>query len=310
MDISQIISVVKITELQSFSKAADALYVSQSALSLRIRKLEEELGFAIFERGHQKLSLTTPGEAFYEYSLPLVRDWDTLNEQIAQYNGYNPSTIRVGVIPTARDRKILDPILDFISSNESLKIELLFNTANCIMDMIRSGEIDVGIAALNESLEYPDRPTMNYCYLRSEETCLLVSKQNPLSKLDSITLSEVEKHAFVGYSNDNLNISDVQRTKNLYGINPTFNLITEDINTCYDMVERNMGVRLDPICIARNHDVVAIHLDPPILDSHIHMMYLNRNADSGKIRKFKDHIFKHYNTTEAKSVRTAPYLGE
>ena len=66
MNILQVKYVLEIAKYQNISRAADALYVSQPALSLQIKKLEEELGFALFVRTPHGVRLSQNGEIFRE----------------------------------------------------------------------------------------------------------------------------------------------------------------------------------------------------------------------------------------------------
>ena len=65
MTIHQLQSFLAVAEKQSFTAAADALYISQSALSQQIRQLEHQLGFQLFDRSTRQVTLTEAGRSFY-----------------------------------------------------------------------------------------------------------------------------------------------------------------------------------------------------------------------------------------------------
>ena len=72
MTIHQLQSFLAVAEKQSFTAAADALYISQSALSQQIRQLEHQLGFQLFDRSTRQVTLTEAGRSFYRNAAAAV----------------------------------------------------------------------------------------------------------------------------------------------------------------------------------------------------------------------------------------------
>ena len=72
MTIHQLQSFLAVAEKQSFTAAADTLYISQSALSQQIRQLEHQLGFQLFDRSTRQVTLTEAGRSFYRNAQQLL----------------------------------------------------------------------------------------------------------------------------------------------------------------------------------------------------------------------------------------------
>ncbi|WP_226658835.1 LysR family transcriptional regulator [Pseudalkalibacillus hwajinpoensis] len=85
---------IKIADERSFTRAAKALFVSQPALSKQMKKLEEELGFSLFNRSVRGVELTMKGKAFYEDVKPL---FSKINQTVDRYKKYDE--IRLGSTP-------------------------------------------------------------------------------------------------------------------------------------------------------------------------------------------------------------------
>lgn len=85
---------IKIAEERSFTSAAKALFVSQPALSKQMKKLEEEIGFSLFNRSVKGVELTTKGKAFYEDIRPL---FSQINQTVDRYKKFDQ--IRFGSTP-------------------------------------------------------------------------------------------------------------------------------------------------------------------------------------------------------------------
>ncbi|ALI56192.1 DNA-binding transcriptional regulator, LysR family [Celeribacter marinus] len=91
MDITLIKTFIEVANTGSFVAACDRLYVTQSAVSLRIQRLEDSLGHAVFMRSKAGAVLTPAGEQFWHYALSLVKIWEEARQQIAIPEGFTKS---------------------------------------------------------------------------------------------------------------------------------------------------------------------------------------------------------------------------
>ncbi len=91
MDITLIKSFLEVAASGSFVASADRLYVTQSAVSLRIKRLEDELGKPLFTRNRAGAELTDAGREFEKYALSLLRVWEEAKQQVAIPPGYTQS---------------------------------------------------------------------------------------------------------------------------------------------------------------------------------------------------------------------------
>ena len=82
MQLRDIQYVVTIADMQSFSKAAEALYISQPALSQYIKRIENELSFSLYERHNGKCVLTPPGEILLQKGSDILSQFDTMIEEM------------------------------------------------------------------------------------------------------------------------------------------------------------------------------------------------------------------------------------
>ncbi|MBM7066336.1 LysR family transcriptional regulator [Actibacterium sp. 188UL27-1] len=91
MDIALIRTFLEVAATGSFMNAADRLYVTQSAVSLRIQRLEDGLGRALFTRSKAGAELTPAGREFERYALSLIKIWEEARQQVAIPEGYTES---------------------------------------------------------------------------------------------------------------------------------------------------------------------------------------------------------------------------
>ena len=88
MEWQQIIGFYQVAKLGSFTKAGDATFRTQSALSQQVKALEKELDCQLFERiGKRKLRLTSAGERFFEFAEAILESYDCLREDLSELQG-------------------------------------------------------------------------------------------------------------------------------------------------------------------------------------------------------------------------------
>jgi len=98
MNISQLQYFVKTAQLEQYTKAAEALYVSQSALSSSIARLEDELGVELFERRGRNVQLTKAGSEFYTSAVKALEALEEGQQAVRKYKSLRINTLRIGTI--------------------------------------------------------------------------------------------------------------------------------------------------------------------------------------------------------------------
>lgn len=143
MDLSTLHMFVRICEWGSVSKAAQELYVSQSALSRRIAALEEEIGVKLLERHSQGVVVTQVGKLFYEDAKKLVAASDILNEKVAQFKNGLTGKLMIG----SHSHGMLLPLLEasqlMWENYPSIEVELLHLTHTQITSLYLNDSVDL-----------------------------------------------------------------------------------------------------------------------------------------------------------------------
>lgn len=109
----------------SLTAAAERLHLSQSALSLQLKKLEESLGCALFDRGHKGLVLTEEGRMALEYAETIVRSGDELLQTLVNRSTLYQRALRVGAVATLSRNFQLDFLRELLADTE---VELIIRT--------------------------------------------------------------------------------------------------------------------------------------------------------------------------------------
>src|SRR3982751_1048807 len=165
-----------VAEAGSFTHAASRIHLTQAAVSVHIRQLEEEIGTPLFLRVNKKLYLTEAGRALLGHGETILRAHDEAKAALASLGQSSRGRLRIGVTSTTFTLQPLPEILSEIKRRFAL-LDLLVvgGTSERIVEQILAGHLDVGIVSL--PVEASDLTTET---LRSDR---LAAVMNPTHRL-------------------------------------------------------------------------------------------------------------------------------
>lgn len=191
---------VAVAELGSFSRAAARLNLSQTALSHRLRKIEQELGVRLLARTSREVSLTETGQRI----LPQVRAQLTaLDEMVGQLqDSARQSRRRVtfASVPTIAQYYLPQVMAEFTRAHPDIDLILRDRPANELVEKVRSGEVEFGITMLGASAWDLDAEP-----LMVEPYHLLVSRNHPLASRASVRVAELAGEVMVRIRTHSIN---------------------------------------------------------------------------------------------------------
>ena len=129
------------------TKVAEKMGLSQSAVSMSIKELENIIGYKLFDRINKKLALNEKGRAFAEAIAPLVGKLNDIEEEFK--NDENNGELLIGVSTTIADYLIPSIICDYMRSYPQVKVDLKNGNTRNIVEMIESGAVDLGFVEGN-----------------------------------------------------------------------------------------------------------------------------------------------------------------
>lgn len=174
--------------------AAEELFLSQPAVSLQIRALEEELDAVLFERRGPNINLTREGQDFYEMARPLVEGLDTLNGRFErQVRGDLESGQVVIAAGESTIIYLLPPLVhEFRKRHPNIHVELRNVTGRDGLAMIRDDEVDFAIGSML------DVPTdISYQPVYSYDPALIMPPGHELEARDNITLEDIAPYGLI-----------------------------------------------------------------------------------------------------------------
>jgi len=138
---------LEVAHIGHLTKVAEKMGLSQSAVSMSIKELENIIGYKLFDRINKKLALNEKGRAFAEAIAPLVSKLNDIEEEFR--NDENNGELLIGVSTTIADYLIPPIICDYMKSYPQVKVNLKIGNTREIVDLIESGSVDLGFVEGN-----------------------------------------------------------------------------------------------------------------------------------------------------------------
>jgi DNA-binding transcriptional LysR family regulator len=189
MDLYQIRYFMAIVETGGFTKAAERLFVSQPSLSAGIKKLEQELGVTLFERGGRRAVITTAGKFFLEKATIILHEYEATLRKLKEFQ--QQPTLRLGTLRTIRIKTLAELLCTFQRQHPNVLFELLDGTIPSLRGRLESGDIDLAITILEDADPQTSLP------LFQQRRVLAVSKSHPLAQRSSVRLADLHAQAFI-----------------------------------------------------------------------------------------------------------------
>ncbi|MFO7831363.1 MAG: LysR family transcriptional regulator [Desulfuromonadaceae bacterium] len=175
MDLRQLKFFLAVVDSGGFTRAAETLNIAQSAISIGIKKLEEELEAKLFTRRDRTITLTVEGESLAQSARDIFRKVDQARQEIADLRGLLKGEVQVGLTPMLSSFFFPKIIASFKREFPALDISISGDSAWNIQRQIISGDIDIGII----SGEIPEG--LDSHHLLRDEVVACVHRFHPLA---------------------------------------------------------------------------------------------------------------------------------
>jgi DNA-binding transcriptional LysR family regulator len=268
MELRQLRVFVAVAEEQNFSRAADRLYVAQSAVSATIQNLESELGVQLINRTRKPVGLTDAGKALLIEARGILAAAENAVEVIDEIRGGVRGTVRLGAMQERRGQRRTPSLAETLVAfrNEHPGVEVVVRVASGSKDsadQLRTGALDVAVLAVPEA----DSDGLTLHPLSREPLALICAPEHPLAADEKVRLVDLRDEVFADgpqmwgtrmVADSAFSAADVQRDVS-YEIN--------DIAALLDFAAKSLAIALLPRSYAAvASDVVVVPIeDAPIV---------------------------------------------
>jgi LysR family nitrogen assimilation transcriptional regulator len=188
MEFRQVQYFVSLFEEGSVTRAAKRLGIVQPALSMQIGKLESDVGGQLFERTKQGMLPTPLGQQLYRLFLPVVQDFASAQEKIAQNTGELSGLVKVGLIGSLAQGVLAEAIIQFSAQNPRVNVSIVEGYSSTLAEWVSVGQIEAAL------INNPRRAsTLSIEPIVDEDLVLLKSATNDVTLPERVTLRSLAK---------------------------------------------------------------------------------------------------------------------
>lgn len=281
-----------VVEQGSFRKAAQTLNLTPSAVSHAITAMEQELGFSVFTRSKNGITLTNYGETLQPYINAVLNSEESLNQAVSKLNGLQQGVVKVGCFSSVCTNWMTDIIHSFSGEYPGISLEIYQGTYADVEYWIKNGIVDMGFLSLSSAKDLPIEP------LYRDPLLCVVPKGFPKdSATECMTIAEMKDKVFV--SQMETTDADIQNFlhENHLNVQTAYHVV-DDLSTIAFVAE-GFGICIMPELVMNDIPYsVDRYRTEPAAYRIIGISVRNPNFMAPAVQTLYDHIIEKYQEPE------------
>ena len=181
-----------VARLLSFTKAAETLHMTQPAVTFQVRQLEEHFNTRLFDRTHNRISLTEAGKRVFEYSDRIFEHYAEMESAVREMTGDVSGVLMIGASTTIAEYLLPALLGDFKKKYPDVNVQLKVSNSDGIVHMVENNVIDLGVVespVMNKNL------VVEVC--RIDQLVAVVTPGHPLADRTSISIGDLLEHPYI-----------------------------------------------------------------------------------------------------------------
>lgn len=236
---------IAVVETQSFTKAAEECYISQSAISQQIKALEDEMNVQLLIRHKRSFSLTPAGDYFYKHCKEILQDVDDLCQKTKEIEE-DENILNIGYLRGYPGKELRESILEFSLLYPHVAINLKRGNHEELYNYLISGEASLVVS--DQRRAFHD-DYVNY-HLLHMDCYIEISKSDPLSQKESVDVQDLKKQTCILVASKEQQEIEQEFYENIIGLKCRY-MFADDIEEARLLVAINRGFM--PIEHTRKH---------------------------------------------------------
>ena len=241
MLLKQIQYFMAVAQTRHFTRASEQMYVSQSALSQQITKLENDMGVTLINRLSHPIELTKAGEEFAKYGADVLTAVENLQEHMQTWQSTGRSTLHIGMITGLGNLPLADILAKFNTEHSDIKLTLATQLSKALCEQLEDGTIDLAIIAAPRDIE---KYNFNIIPLQQDPFVVILPAGHPMAKNKVFDLAKASKERFIFPTKPNVSLDVFMEECKAAGFEPNIASFANDPGRRIDMVEAGLGIAL------------------------------------------------------------------
>lgn len=181
-----------VARLLSFTKAAETLHMTQPAVTFQIRQLEEYFNTRLFDRTHNKISLTEAGQRVYEYADKIISLYQEMENRVRELTGDVSGIVIIGASTTIAEYVLPSLLGEFKIQHPNINIRLKVSNSEGIVHMVEDNSVDVGVV---ESPISNKNLAVEVCW--HDKLVVICPPDHPMARHTAVTADDLQGVPFV-----------------------------------------------------------------------------------------------------------------
>jgi molybdate transport repressor ModE-like protein len=265
LDVKRLRILREVAAQGSFSAAADALFLSQSAVSQQIATLEKEVGMQLLDRARGGPKLTDAGRVLVGHAEAAIARLDEAERELAAIAGLEGGELRLASFPSASATVLTEAVSVFHGRHPKVRLSIAEAEPEQSLPRLKGGELDLAL-----SFDYPSVPNapdrdLELTLLLTESMHLALPKKHPLAERQVVPLAELSQERWLCGSRPSSCGEVVFRACRDAGFEPQVGFESDDYHVMQGFIAAGLGFTLLPDLAlpTLRSDLVVRATDPP-----------------------------------------------
>ena len=240
MDLGQLEAFVQVASQHSFSRAAEALFLTQPSVTARIQALERDLGERLFERSGRGIRLTEVGECFLPHAERVLQALNTGRDAIDSLRNLHSGSLVLASATTVSTYVLPGLLKTFRARYPRIEVSVRTGRSEQVLQMMLQDEAQVGLV---RAVYHQDIETKG---LIEDELVLVANAAHELAGRGSITVEQLGDHPFIFFDRNSSYYSLAQGIFRQHGVVPRTQMELDSMEATKKMVEEGLGIAMLP----------------------------------------------------------------
>jgi DNA-binding transcriptional LysR family regulator len=311
MELYQLENFVAVVEEHSFTRAAERVFRTQGAVSVAIRKLEDEIGLPLLVRDRHDCLLTEAGEQLFEYARRMIELRNRLTKSMVDFRNLSTGSVSIAAHESAAEYLLAAPLSEFNLQYPNLRIEARLCDGHEIAHLVAEREVDLGFGISQTSLY-----GLSSEVLHIDPLVLVVAPGHPFSERQTVGIGELASERLLMHSRNTTMIETVQQLFASHNVPLNVAARLWKFETIKHFVRTGGGVAIMPLSVVRSdvesRTLIGISVKEIHITRSIEVFYREKEvmlpAPSALLKLLRQWPWQRHSSGQADSLMTSSHF--